>query len=253
MSTSTTSIGILAIQGAVEEHAKCIRKLGANVKEIRKPEDFDGLDGIILPGGESTAMAIIGEQNGIFPILRDWVQAGKPVWGTCAGMILLSDNAIKQRTGGQSLVGGVDVHVCRNFFGPQINSCKIDIDIPISSSSSADIAGIAEDVDRSPFPAVFIRAPAILKVGPNVQVLSRMLAKPHRSARSEVLELLGNGSEGKGEGEAENEMVDVIVAARQDNILVTAFHPELTNDLRWHRYFMDIVNASRSSPREDKA
>jgi pyridoxal 5'-phosphate synthase pdxT subunit len=114
------TIGILAIQGAVEEHCTMIEKLGAKSKEIKFPHHIEGCDGIILPGGESTAMAIVGEKDGVFPALREWVKAKKPIWGTCAGMILLSNTAVKQKEGGQALVGGLDVELCRNFFGSQI-------------------------------------------------------------------------------------------------------------------------------------
>jgi len=113
-------VGVLAIQGAVEEHVLAVKALGAIAKEIRYVEDFDGLHGIILPGGESTTMSIVGESNGLFQKLKTWVQEGKPIWGTCAGMILLSDHAIKKAESGQSLVGGLDVYVCRNYFGSQV-------------------------------------------------------------------------------------------------------------------------------------
>eukprot|EP01035_Chromulina_nebulosa_P017297 gene17297-22834_t len=164
---------LTVILGAVEEHAICIKKLGAKTKEIRLPIDFQGIDGIILPGGESTAMAIVGEEYGLFPELKKWVQSGKPIWGTCAGMILLSDHAIKQKEGGQSLVGGLDVHICRNFFGPQINSCKVDLSTSI------------EGMDSSKFPAVFIRAPAIIHIGSEVTKLAEMKAIPHPSAKDD--------------------------------------------------------------------
>ena len=171
-------IGVLAIQGAVEEHIRAITKVGAVAKEIKLPHHFEEkLDGIILPGGESTTMAIIGERWGIFPLLKAWVEDGKPIWGTCAGMILLSNHAIKQKEGGQSLVGGLDVTVCRNFFGPQINS----FEFPIPSSFLDDSSGpnYGEESD-STCTAVFIRAPAIICAGKDVQILATILAKPHR-------------------------------------------------------------------------
>ena len=146
-------IGVLAIQGAVEEHMNCVKKLGCIGKEIREPHELEGIDGLILPGGESTAMSIVGESNGLFVTLKEYVKSNKPIWGTCAGMILLSDHAIKKAKCGQSLVGGLDVHVCRNYFGSQINSCVK----PISMAK-----GVMSDEEA--FSAVFIRAPAIIKV-----------------------------------------------------------------------------------------
>ena len=204
-------------------------------------------------------MAIVGERWGLFPKLKDWVAERKPIWGTCAGMILLSDHAIKQAVGGQSLVGGLDVHVCRNFFGSQIYSCEVDIILEPLTSAALNSEKIASpSADRCP--AVFIRAPAILSVGPNVDVLATMIAKPHKSARSDVLKLITAAKESADStssttdstekhtvkqtrvssivDSAENideSSFEVFVAVRQDNILATAFHPELTEDTRWHQ------------------
>eukprot|EP01038_Epipyxis_sp_PR26KG_P015466 gene15466-20867_t len=273
------TIGILAIQGAVQEHIDCVKKLGCDTKSIRSPKDMDDIDGIILPGGESTAMAIVGEANGLFPALKSWVNAKKPIWGTCAGMILLSDYAIKQANGGQSLVGGLDVQVCRNYFGSQIYSCEVEITIDstlfqacninspqhgngINNSNDAKNNNI--DNQLNPYQAIFIRAPAILKVGPEVIVLASIDATPHISAIEEVQKLLlplandnnsnndhdNNNDNNKSEiieqkskrvkigndNEYENKSnkFKVIVAVQQGQILATAFHPELTQDLRWH-------------------
>lgn len=241
------TIGVLAIQGAVAEHIACIEMLGHRTKEIRRIEDFDEIDGLILPGGESTTMAIVWEESGLFPALRKWVEDKRPVYGTCAGMILLSDHAIKTADGGQALLGGLDVHVCRNYFGSQIYSTKIDVE-------SAAVSG-----ETSTFPAVFIRAPAILKVGSDVQVLATLMAAPHRSARRDVLCLLGlepdemvgpsvttitagiGATDTMRRADNQAECFEVIVAVRQGNILATAFHPELTSDLRWHSLFIDMV------------
>eukprot|EP01031_Cornospumella_fuschlensis_P030275 gene30275-36584_t len=236
--TSTSSscvIGILALQGAVEEHSICVSKLGCTAKEIRVPEDLEGVDGLIFPGGESTAMAIVGEKCGLFPRLKDWVQTKKPVWGTCAGMILLSDHAIKQKEGGQALIGGLDVTVCRNYFGSQLYSREMQIAVDPSVFSSC-----ASEVDMSQaFNAVFIRAPAILKTGPSVEVLATLSAKPHTSALAEVLATLS--PDPSSEDRSPNGEFQVIVAVRQGNILATAFHPELTSDLRWHKAFVHMV------------
>lgn len=190
-------------------------------------------------------MAIVGEQSGVFDSLREWVSSGKPVWGTCAGMILLSNTAIKSKDGGQSLVGGLDVQVCRNYFGSQIASCQIPLPVPeeVAIPSAAD----GDDKDgeasssaatRAPFPAVFIRAPAILTVGDSVKVLCKLRAKPQRAAMEEVRRVLGAPED------SDDFCPEIIVAAQSGNILATAFHPELTDDDRWHRYFLKMVSES---------
>ena len=205
-------------------------------------------------------MAIIGERWGIFPKLKEWVADKKPIWGTCAGMILLSDHAIKQAKCGQTLVGGLDVHVCRNFFGSQIYSCQVDVTLDPSTAVSMQNSGI-ECGDTCK--AVFIRAPAILSVGPAVDVLASMVATPHTSARVDVLKLIetAKGTEESNssstdsavenskvesghrvstiiestDGSSKDSSFEVFVAVRQGNILATAFHPELTEDTRWHQ------------------
>lgn len=248
-------IGVLGIQGAVSEHISMVTQLGHVGKVVKYPKDFDDLDGLILPGGESTTMAIVCEECGLFPALRKWVHNKRPTYGTCAGMILLSDHAIKTADGGQSLVGGLDVHVCRNFFGSQIYSTTVEV----KPSSPAALEG-AED--KQTFPAVFIRAPAILKVGPQVEVLATMSAHPHRNARRDVIQLIGQDPEEEQDGgirrcDNSSEKFDVIIAVRQGHILATAFHPELTKDLRWHAAFIKIcqqlAGASGSKVSEGRA
>ena len=128
-----------------------------------------------------------------------------------------------QRTGGQALVGGLDVHVCRNYFGSQLYSCELDLNTAASSDKYSIL---------TPSKAVFIRAPAVLKVGPGVEVIASVRAKPHPSARREVGEVLGS----------ESEECEVVVAVQQGNILGTAFHPELTEDTRWHRYGLLLIH-----------
>ncbi|CAM9683720.1 unnamed protein product, partial [Scytosiphon promiscuus] len=171
------TIGILALQGAFAEHSTFLSKLGADVREVRLPHEFDGLDGIVLPGGESTAMALIGERWGVFPRLKQWVSEGRPVWGTCAGMILLSDNALMQKEGGQSLVGGLNVEVCRNYFGAQKSSFEVPLDTSVLEVG-AEGEKLAEAAKKTPYPAVFIRAPAVLEVGPGVDILCKVRARP---------------------------------------------------------------------------
>jgi pyridoxal 5'-phosphate synthase pdxT subunit len=192
---------VLALQGAFLEHAVMLHSVGAEVVEVRKPEQLAGIDGLVVPGGESTTMGLVAERWGLVEPLRAWVHTGKPAWGTCAGMILLAERAVGQKQGGQPLIGGLDVTVNRNYFGRQNQSFEVLLDAPV--------------LGDAPFRAVFIRAPAILEAGPTVQLLA----------------------EAPGHGE------QVIVAVRQGPILATAFHPELTNDPRWHRLFLDVVEA----------
>ncbi len=193
------TIGILALQGAFVEHEAMVRRLGAQAVQVRKPEQLAGLDGLIIPGGESTTMGLVAERWGLVEPLRAWVRSGKPTWGTCAGMIMLADRATGQKEGGQTLLGGLDVTVNRNYFGRQNESFETWLRVPA--------------LGEAPIRAVFIRAPAIIETGNTVEVLA---AVP-----------------GRGE--------DVIAAVRQGNILATAFHPELTDDLRWHALFLAMV------------
>jgi len=194
------TVGVLALQGAFVEHIKMLRRLGVEAREVRKPEELDGLDGLIIPGGESTSMALIAERWGLVQPLKAWVAAGKPTWGTCAGMILLADRATGQKQGGQALIGGLDVTVNRNYFGRQIDSFEADLHVPA--------------LGDPPVHAVFIRAPAITGSGPAVTVLADL---------------------------TDNAGQTVAVAVQAGPILATAFHPELTDDLRWHAFFVRMV------------
>eukprot|EP00903_Cladosiphon_okamuranus_P009535 g9083.t1 len=299
-STCRVTIGILALQGAFAEHSSFLSKLGADVREVRLPHEFEGLDGIVLPGGESTAMALIGERWGVFPRLKQWVSEGRPVWGTCAGMILLSDHALMQKEGGQSLVGGLNVEICRNYFGAQKSSFEVPLDTSVLELDSGDKkkgeTGAAAEAaaTNTPYPAVFIRAPAVLEAGPGVDVLCKVAARPcskavtvmnaqlqaakdegekggddgegndakdadaRRAKRRRLAAFFAEGkpdsstsaAAGGGSGGGESggggakEAPEVIVAVRKGNIVGTAFHPELTNDSRWHEYFVRIVKES---------
>ncbi|MED6145865.1 Pyridoxal biosynthesis protein pdx2, variant 2 [Stylosanthes scabra] len=159
-----------------------------------------------------------------FPSLREFVKIGRPVWGTCAGLIFLADKATGQKTGGQKLVGGLDCTVHRNFFGSQIQSFEAEVSAPEVAS---------QEGGPETFRGVFIRAPAILEAGPEVQVL----------ADYPVPSNISTSSDSAGEEQKENvEQSKVIVAVRQGNILATAFHPELTADTRWHSYFLKMAN-----------
>lgn len=195
-----TRVGVLALQGAFREHVQILRGLGADAMEVRKPEQLDGLDGLVIPGGESTSMGLIAERWGMVQPLRAWVKGGKPTWGTCAGMILLAERATGQKRGGQSLIGGLDVTVNRNYFGRQVDSFETLLTVPA--------------LGDAPIPAVFIRAPAITELGRGVESLADV-----------------PGPDG--------EMV--AVAVRSGPLLATAFHPELTDDPRWHELFLGMI------------
>lgn len=204
MSSTTLTIGVLALQGAFIEHIKMLQQLGVHAVEVRKAEQLIDLDGLIIPGGESTTMGLIAERWGLVEPLRKWVRNGYPTWGTCAGMILLANQATHQKQGGQPLLGGLDVTVDRNYFGRQVDSFETDLVVPA--------------LGGEPFRAVFIRAPAIVAVGADAESLLEVTTP--------------NGQR-------------VIAAARQGHLLATAFHPELTPDLRWHAFFVEMVRADK--------
>jgi pyridoxal 5'-phosphate synthase pdxT subunit len=185
-------VGVLALQGAFREHVEALRRLGAEAVEVRLPEQLEGLDGLIIPGGESTAIGKLAVKYGLQEAIARYAESGKPVYGTCAGMILLSDDVGRD----QPLLGLMRVKVERNAFGRQLDSFETGLNIPA--------------LGDEPFPGIFIRAPKIERVGEGVEVLTE----------------LEDGTP---------------VAARQGNLIVTAFHPELTDDLRFHRYFLDLV------------
>lgn len=223
------------------------------------------LDGMVLPGGESTAMGLIGTSrtNGetVWDALRNFIrEQKKPTWGTCAGMILMAERCVGASSviqDGQALIGGMDVLVCRNYFGSQVSSFEMEISPPPSSTNDSD-----ENI--SSYPGVFIRAPAILSAGPDVKVLGKVIATPCRQAAI-VLQELERKIEGKESSihigvenalemrENDETMIqlpgtangsnarEVICAVQKDNLLCTAFHPELTDDLRWHKYFAGMV------------
>ncbi|KAK6926801.1 Pyridoxal 5'-phosphate synthase subunit PdxT/SNO [Dillenia turbinata] len=218
------AVGVLALQGSFNEHIAVLRRLGVKGVEIRKPEQLQYVDSLIIPGGESTTMAKLAELHNLFPALREFVKMGKPVWGTCAGLIFLANKALGQKTGGQDLVGGLDCTVHRNFFGSQIQSFEAELLVP-------ELA--AKEGGPETFRGVFIRAPAIIDVGPDVQVLADYPVPSDKVVNSAV----ASGSVGEKSGSNK-----VIVAVRQGNLLATAFHPELTADSRWHSYFLKMGN-----------
>lgn len=188
-------IGVLALQGAVTEHIVSIEKTGSEGIPIKRVEQLTEIDGLIIPGGESTTIGKLMRKYGFIEAIREFSNLGKPIFGTCAGMIILA----KRIAGGeQSHLGLMDITVARNAFGRQRESFECDL----------DVKGINE-----PVRAVFIRAPLINEVGSEVEVLTVYK--------------------------------DEIVTAREKNLLVSSFHPELTDDYRLHQYFVDMVEAYR--------
>jgi 5'-phosphate synthase pdxT subunit len=197
-------VGVLAVQGAFVEHEAVLHAVGAGTRQVRTPEDLEGLDGLVIPGGESTTFGLVAERSGLLPALRASIGVGLPVFGTCAGMIML---ARATTSGAQPLVGGMDTVVRRNAFGRQVASFEAEVTMPV--------------VGGEPVTAVFIRAPWIDEAGPGVEILATCAGRP--------------------------------VAARQGNLVVTAFHPELTDDTRVHALFVDMVRASGVRESEDHA
>ncbi len=193
-------IGVLALQGDFQEHLASLARLGIAGREVKLPDDLVDLDGLILPGGESTTIGRLIHRFGLREPILEFARAGRPIWGTCAGMIVLArevDPETRART--QHLLGLLDVVVRRNAFGPQIESFETELEIPA--------------VGSEPVRAVFIRAPVVAELGPAVEPLAR----------------LPDGT---------------VVAVRQDNLIGTAFHPELTGDDRFHAWFCRLARAS---------
>ncbi len=195
--------GVLALQGDFLEHAVILRRLGHTVAEVRKPEQLAGLQGLIIPGGESTTIGKLAVEYGLMEPLRAF-GVERPIWGTCAGAIFLSNDAHRN----QPLLGLMDITVVRNAFGRQVDSFEINLDVPALAAANGPGAA------PKPFHAVFIRAPLIERVGPGVEVLARLAAGPHAGG---------------------------VVAARQGHWLATSFHPELTGDDRFHRLFAGLA------------
>lgn len=191
-------IGVLALQGAFKEHIDKLDKLGVEATEIRQRPDLENLSGIIIPGGESTTIGKLLNELEIMEPLKKMIQNGLPVFGTCAGMILLCKNIENsdKKPNDQPRLGVLDATALRNAFGRQVDSFEKKLKIPA--------------LGETPFPAVFIRAPAISQVGSAVEILAKLPG------------------------------AETPVAIRQKNILAASFHPELTNDLRFHSLFADM-------------
>jgi 5'-phosphate synthase pdxT subunit len=187
-------IGVLALQGAFQEHCTILKRLGVEAVEVRLPEQLEDLDGLIIPGGESTS---IGKLANWYGLMEPLVKASQsvPVWGTCAGLVFMAKDVGMD----QPILKAMDMVIERNAFGRQVDSFEEDLEI--------------SGLEGGPFHGVFIRAPAIVRVG-------------------EAVEIIGKLKDGR------------IVAAKQGKLLVTAFHPELTSDDRLHRYFVDMCKAA---------
>ncbi|XP_068666946.1 probable pyridoxal 5'-phosphate synthase subunit PDX2 [Aristolochia californica] len=216
------AVGVLALQGSFNEHIAALRRIGVKGVEIRKPEQLEAVSALIIPGGESTTMAKIAEYHNLFPALRDFIKMGKPVWGTCAGLIFLANKAVGQKSGGQELLGGLDCTVHRNFFGGQLYSFEAEVLVP-------ELA--AKEGGPETFRGVFIRSPAILEAGPDVEILAALSVPSDESTKS-----ISENPEEKSQTPEK-----VIIAVKQGNLLGTVFHPELTADTRWHSYFLKMV------------
>lgn len=191
-------IGVLALQGDFREHIQAVKMAGHAGLTVRRPEELVEIDALIIPGGESTSIALLAESFGLIEPIRERITRGMPVYGSCAGMILLADRILNGAQS-QATLGGINVTVRRNAFGRQVDSFESDLIF-----------------DNSPLRAVFIRAPWVEEVGKEVEVLAEIQASD--GARHPV-------------------------AVRQGSLFATSFHPELTGDLRVHRFFFDQVCA----------
>jgi 5'-phosphate synthase pdxT subunit len=188
-------VGVFALQGDVREHIRSLTSIGVESIEVRNASHLSSVDGLILPGGESTTISKLIDIFGLRKSLTDFIAAGKPVFGTCAGMIMLAKDVLDAASGQRSLEA-MDISVRRNAFGSQLDSFETEIEF------DGKLANVA-----------FIRAPIVERVGPGVEVLSK----------------LPNGA---------------VVAVRSGNLLATAFHPELTGDNSVHEYFVAMVSKS---------
>ena len=197
------NIGVLALQGDVREHLSALAECDALARPVRRPEELDEVDALVIPGGESTAMSNLAITFGLLEPIRKRIADGMPVYGSCAGMIMLATTVLDGRPDQQSF-GGIDMTVRRNAFGRQVDSFEAPVEI--------------EGIAGGDFHAVFIRAPWVEEVGSDVRVMGRVMSGPAAGR---------------------------IVAVQQGNLLATAFHPELTGDLRVHRHFVELVRQGR--------
>lgn len=199
----TLVIGVLALQGDVREHLRALRECGADVRPVRRPGELAGLDGIVLPGGESTTIDKLSRIFGLREPLMAALDAGLPAYGSCAGMILLAKRVL-DGTEDQQTFAALDITVRRNAFGRQVESFEADVDL--------------DGIPGGPVHAVFIRAPWVESIDDGVEILGAVVPPGLAAAK--------------------------IIAVRHKNIMATAFHPEVTDDLRIHRYFVELVRAA---------
>jgi pyridoxal 5'-phosphate synthase pdxT subunit len=195
-------VGVLALQGDVREHLSALAECDVVARPVRRPDELDSVDALVVPGGESTTISKLAVEFGVLDPIRKRVAGGMPTYGSCAGMIMLAAEVLDGRPD-QRGFDGIDMTVRRNAFGRQVDSFEAPVEI--------------DDIGGGPFSAVFIRAPWVERVGADVQVLGRVSAGPAAGR---------------------------IVAVRQQHLLATAFHPELTGDLRVHRYFVEMAHAA---------
>ncbi|OAQ95581.1 pyridoxine [Purpureocillium lilacinum] len=238
------TIGVLALQGGFIEHINLVRAAAERLAaaaasgavihaiEVRTPAELARCDGLIIPGGESTTISFVAAQSGLLEPLREFVKVlKKPVWGTCAGLILLSEQANAAKKGGQELIGGLAVRVHRNHFGRQIESFEAGLTLPFLGEGAA------------PFPGVFIRAPVVEEVlqpaggdGQKNNGVSVLATLPGRVDRMKAGVSQANPTDGSGD----------IIAVRQGNVLGTSFHPELTPDPRIHVWWLQEILRQRA-------
>ena len=216
------TVGVLALQGDVREHLRMLAECGRDAKAgagepgvtaraVRRPEELDEVDALVIPGGESTTMSKLAVEFGLLDPIRKRIADGMPAYGSCAGMIMLAGEVLDGRPDQQSF-GGIEMTVRRNAFGRQVDSFEAPV----------ELAGMP----GPPYHAVFIRAPWVERVGPDVEVLGRV-DRPGRPEEPAAPSQVGQAGR--------------IVAVRQRNLLATAFHPELTQDLRVHRFFVEMA------------
>jgi 5'-phosphate synthase pdxT subunit len=211
VSATPVIIGVLAVQGDVREHLRVLESLGARATSVRRPRELDDVEALVIPGGESTTMDKLVRAFDLQEPLRKRLADGMPAYGSCAGMIMLADRIADARPD-QETLGGLDITVRRNAFGRQVDSFEEDLHIPVVAAETGARSG------DELFRAVFIRAPWVEETGAGVEVLGTVESGP---------------ATGK------------VVAVRQDNLLATSFHPEVTGDRRVHEYFTHMVRAAR--------
>ena len=215
-----TTIGVLALQGDFIEHQAVLRRLNVGVRQVRDGDGLRDLDGLIIPGGESTTFCRLMQDYNLYTPLRASIESGLPVWGTCAGLIVLAKRAPDLDF---PTLDALDITVRRNAYGRQVDSFEADLPVPALNNAQPPL----------PFHGVFIRAPIVDDVGTGVEVLTCLPAGRHGLPADTA------GATGSP------------VALRQGPLLATSFHPELTDDDRFHRYFLEIVRQQgrRSNPK----